>query len=127
MPMTINPGMLMFCILDSCIAFFLVFFVTRSKFGGAEKALARIIATVLGTIVFIVYFAVLIWFNTQPHTLEDVWQKVIYAAPIVLSALMIILTLLSQPPEPKKEAAETEENEEEEETPEEADEQNETE
>ena len=127
MPMTINPGMLLFCILDSCIAFFLVFFVTRSKFGGAEKALARIIATVLGTIVFIVYFAVLIWFTTESHTLEDAWQKVIYAAPIVLSALMIILTLLSQPPKPEKESEETEANKEtEEETPEETNEQKET-
>ena len=123
MPTTINPGMLMFCILDSCIAFFLVFFVTRSKFGGADKALARIIAAVLGTLVFIVYFAVLIWFNTESHTLEDAWQKVIYAAPIVLSALMIILTLLSQPSEPKKDEAETEENGEEEDTPEEPEEQ----
>lgn len=112
MSMTISPGMLMFCILDSCIAFFLVFFVTRSKFGGADKALARIIATVLGTLVFIIYFAVLIWFNTKSHTLEDAWQKVIYAAPIVLSALMIILTLLSQPPKPKKDEAETDGNEE---------------
>ena len=126
MPTTINPGMLMFCILDSCIAFFLVFFVTRSKFGGAGKALARIIAAVLGIVVFIVYFAVLIWFNTESHTLEDAWQKVIYAAPIVLSALMIILTLLSQPPEPKNETTETEENEEEE-TPDETNEQKETE
>ena len=126
MPMTINPGMLIFCILDSCVAFFLVFFVARSKFGGADKALARILATVLGTLVFIAYFAVLIWFNTESHTLEDAWQKVIYAAPIVLSALMIILTLLSQPPKPQGKPEENEETAEETEETEEINEEDET-
>jgi hypothetical protein len=116
--MLINPGMLIFCLLDSTIAFLLVFFVSRAKFGGIKSALARILSSVLGTLVFIVYFAVLIWFNTVEHTLADAWKKLIYAAPIVLSILMIILTLLCQPPK-KKEQTE-EETEETEENPEEA-------
>lgn len=100
--MTINPGMLFFCIFDSVIAFFLVFFVTRSKFGGAKKTLARVLASLLGILVFAIYFAVLIWFNTEPHTISDAGKMVVYAAPIVFSVLMIILTLLSQPPKKKE-------------------------
>ena len=96
--MTINPGLLFFCIIDSVIAFFLVFFVTRSKFGGAEKTLARVLASVFGTIVFTIYFGVLIWFNTASRTISYTSQIIVYALPIVLSILMIVLTLLSQPP-----------------------------
>ena len=96
MTMTINPGMLLFCILDSCIAFFFVYFITRSKFGGVKKTLARILASILATLVFIVYFAVLIWFNTAHRTVSQAAQNVVYAAPIVLSILMTVLTLLSQ-------------------------------
>lgn len=109
--MTIQPAMLIFCILDSCIAFLLVFFVSRAKFGGNDSALARIISSILGTIVFITYFAVLIWFNTESRTLSDAWQKVIYAAPIVLSLLMMLLTWLSQPPKQKKDKDEEESTE----------------
>ena len=113
--MTIHPGMLLFCILDSCIAFLLVFFVSRAKFGGSNNALARIVSSIVGTIVFIVYFCILIWFNTESYTISDAGQKVIYAAPIVLSILMVILTWLSQPPK-KKEAEKLTANEEQEET-----------
>ena len=105
--MTINPGRLFFCILDSCIAFFFVFFVTRSKFGGAKKTLARVIASILGILVSVIYFAVLIWFNTESHTISDAGKKVVYAAPIVLSVLMTILTLLCQPPKKKEDTEET--------------------
>ena len=100
--MTINPGMLIFCLLDSSIAFLLVFFVSRAKFGGEKSMLARVISAILGTLVFIVHFGVLIWFNAG--------KAVVYAAPIVLSILMIILTLLSQPPK-KENEEETEESE----------------
>ena len=96
--MTINPGMLIFCLLDSSIAFLLVFFVSRAKFGGEKSMLARVISAILGTLVFIVHFGVLIWFNTEPVTISAAGKAVVYAAPIVLSILMIILTLLSQPP-----------------------------
>jgi len=60
--MTINPGMLIFCLLDSAIAFLLVFFVSRAKFGGEKSMLARVISAILGTLVFIVHFGVLIWY-----------------------------------------------------------------
>ena len=106
--MTINPGMLIFCLLDSAIAFLLVFFVSRAKFGGEKSMLARVISAILGTLVFIVHFGVLIWFNTEPVTISAAGKAVVYAAPIVLSILMIILTLLSQPP--KKEETEESEN-----------------
>lgn len=99
--MTINPGMLIFCLLDSAIAFLLVFFVSRAKFGGEKSMLARVISAILGTLVFIVHFGVLIWFNTEPVTISAAGKAVVYAAPIVLSILMIILTLLSQPPKKK--------------------------
>ena len=92
--MTINPGMLIFCLLDSAIAFLLVFFVSRAKFGGEKSMLARVISAILGTLVFIVHFGVLIWFNTEPVTISAAGKAVVYAAPIVLSILMIILTLL---------------------------------
>ena len=104
--MTINPGMLIFCLLDSAIAFLLVFFVSRAKFGGEKSMLARVISAILGTLVFIVHFGVLIWFNTEPVTISAAGKAVVYAAPIVLS----ILTLLSQPPK-KENEEETEESE----------------
>lgn len=118
MPTIINPGMLIFALLDSCIAFLLVFFVARARFGGVKSTLARILGTVLGTIVFIVYFAMIVWFNTERHTINEAGKNVFYAAPIVLSILMIALTLLSQPP--KKKDTEEEAEEEPEEEPEEA-------
>ena len=105
--MTINPGMLIFCLLDSSIAFLLVFFVSRAKFGGEKSMLARVISAILGTLVFIVHFGVLIWFNTEPVTISAAGKAVVYAAPIVLSILMIIL---SQPPK-KENEEETEESE----------------
>ena len=108
--MTINPGMLIFCLLDSSIAFLLVFFVSRAKFGGEKSMLARVISAILGTLVFIVHFGVLIWFNTEPVTISAAGKAVVYAAPIVLSILMIILPLLSQPPK-KENEEETEESE----------------
>lgn len=113
--MIISPGMLIFSLLDSGIAFLLVFFVSRAKFGGEKSTLARTIGAVLGTVVFMIYFGVLIWFNTEPHTISDAGQKVVYAAPIVLSVLMTALTLLSQPPKIKEQKAEEETPEEEEE------------
>lgn len=113
--MTINPGMLIFSLLDSGLAFLLVFFVSRARFGGEKSTLARTIGAILGTVVFVIYFGVLIWFNTEPHTISDAGQKVVYAAPIVLSILMTALTLLSQPPKKKEQEAEEETSEEEEE------------
>ncbi len=107
--MQINPGMLIFALLDSVIAFLLVFFVARAKFGGVKSTLARTIAAILGTLVFILYFALIVWFNTELHTISDAAKNVIYAAPIVLSILMTILTLLSQPPKVENTDVEAEE------------------
>lgn len=116
--MIMNPGMLIFSLLDSGIAFLFVFFVVRARFGGVKSTLARSLAAVLGTVVFVVYFAVLVWFNIEDHTISQAGKNVVYAAPIVLSILMSALTLLSQPPR-KKEIAAAVEEEEETETPEE--------
>lgn len=78
---------------------------------GAKKVcLPGVISAILGTLVFIVHFGVLIWFNTEPVTISAAGKAVVYAAPIVLSILMIILTLLSQPPK-KENEEETEESE----------------
>lgn len=112
--MTISPGMLIFCLLDSGIAFLFVFLVSRARFGGEKSTLARTLGAVLGTVVFILYFGVLIWFNTEPHTISDAGKKVVYAAPIVLSILMTSLTLLCQPPKNKEQKTEEEIPEEEE-------------
>lgn len=105
--MIMNPGMLLFGLFDSGVAFFLVYSITKAKFGGNKSTLARTIAAILGTIVFIVYFAVIVWFNTEPRTISQAAKTVVYAAPIVLTVLMSVLVLLSQPPK-KKEAEEKE-------------------
>lgn len=107
--MIINSGMLIFCVFDSFIAFFLVFFVTRSKLGGPNKVIARTLATILGILAGTAHLAATIWFNTEAHTISDAGKNVVYAAPIVLSVLMIVLTLLSQPPKKSDEEKEEEE------------------
>lgn len=101
--MIMNPGMLLFGLIDSGVAFFLVYNIVKAKFGGEKSTLARSIAAVLGTIIFIVYFAVIVWFNTNPHTVRQEVKTVVYAAPFVLTILMTALVLLSQPPKAKTE------------------------
>lgn len=110
--MIMNPGMLFFGLVDSGIAFFLVYSITKAKFGGDEKAVARITAAILGTLVFCIYFGVIVWFNTQIYTVSGTVKMVVYLAPIVLSLLMGALVLLSQPP--KRKVHETDEDTEEE-------------
>ena len=107
--MVMNPGMLLFGLFDSAIAFFLVYNVTKAKLGGNEKMLARILGASLGTIVFVVYFGIIVWFNTDRNTVSQAARTVVYAAPIVLSALMIVLDLLSQPPGRRTDSEEDEE------------------
>lgn len=109
--MTISPGMLLFAIVDSAIAAFLVFNITKAKFGGDEKTFARLFAAILGTIVFCVYLAVIVWFNTDPVTVSKAAKMVVYLAPIVLTILMTALVLLSIPPKKKEEDEEGEEGE----------------
>lgn len=107
--MVMNPGMLLFGLFDSAIAFFLVYNVTKAKLGGNEKMLARILGASLGTIVFVVYFGIIVWFNTDRNTVSQAARTVVYAAPIILSALMIVLVLLSQPPGRRTDSEEDEE------------------
>ena len=107
--MDMNPLMLFFALFDSGIAFFLVYYVVKAKFGGEKKAIARILSSILGILVFIVYFATIIWFNTDRSDVTELVRNTVYAAPIVLSILMLILVTLSKPPKPKKEE-ETKEN-----------------
>lgn len=105
-PVIMNPGMLLFGLVDSGIAFFLVYSIAKAKFGGNEKMLARIIGASLGTIVFAVYFGIIVWFNTVPNAASQAAKNLVYAAPIVLTLLMGALVLLSQPPKQQKEAEE---------------------
>lgn len=103
--MTMNPAMLLFGLVDSGIAFFLVFYICRAKFGGMRSLVARTIGTILGTIVFTVYFGVIVWFNTVVYTVSQSVKLTVYLAPIVLTILMTALVLLSQPTREKKKTA----------------------
>ena len=96
--MIMNPGMLLFGLIDSGVAFFLVYYIVKARFGGNQKAIARILAAILGTLVFTIYFAVIVWFNTATYSVAQEVKMVVYLAPFVLSALMTALVLLSQPP-----------------------------
>ena len=102
--MRISAGMLLFALIDSGLAFFLVYYVAKAKFGGDGKSIARVMGAFLGTITFIIYFAVIVWFNTYPITAPEEVKLVVYWAPFVLSALMLILVHLSKPS--KKESPE---------------------
>ena len=100
--MTISVGMLLFCIIDSIVAFFLVYHVTKAKI--RKKNIAQIISAILDILVASAFFAVTIWFNTSPYTISKEAQYVVYLAPIVLSILMIILVLLSAPPKKEEDS-----------------------
>lgn len=95
--------MLLFGLLDAGVAFFLVYSVVKAKFGGNQKAIARTLGTVFGILVFIAEFCAIVWFNTQENTISPAFQNVVYAAPLVLSLLTVVLVILSQPPKPKEE------------------------
>ena len=95
--MRISAGMLIFALIDSGLAFFLVYYVAKAKFGGDQKSLARAMGAFLGTVTFIVYFGVIVWFNTYPITASDAVKQVVYWAPPVLCVLMLILIQLSKP------------------------------
>ena len=95
--MRISPGMLIFALFDSGVAFFLVYYIVKAKFGGDQKSIARALAAAFGTITFIAYFGVIVWFNSYPVTVNDDVKITVYLAPIVLSILMLILVQLSKP------------------------------
>ena len=98
--MRISVGMLLFALFDSAVAFFLVYYVTKAKFGGDQKSIARILGAVLGTLTFITYFAVIVWFNTYPITASNAVKQIVYWMPIILSILMLVLIWLSKPQKP---------------------------
>lgn len=111
--MTMSPGMLLFGLLDSGVAFYLVYNIAKAKFGGDKSTLARTIGTILGVLVFIVYFGVIVWFNTDFYTVSREVKMTVYLAPPVMAVLMVALVLLSQPPKKKNEPEESAEDEEE--------------
>ncbi len=109
--------MLLFAFFDAAVAFLFVFLMIRAKFGGLKSTFARTLGSLLGTIVFIIYFSTIVWINTDSCHLSHDVIMVIYLAPIVLTILMTILVLLSLPPKQKEEEENelNEENKEEEE------------
>lgn len=108
--MIMNPGMLLFGLLDSAIAFLLVFNLTRARFGGRKSTIGRTVGAILGILVFCVYFSVIVWFNTDIYTVSQAVKMTVYLAPIVLGILITALVILSQPPKkkPEEEDEETE-------------------
>ncbi|MBO6108944.1 MAG: hypothetical protein J6P16_06030 [Eubacterium sp.] len=110
--MRIGAGMLLFDLFDSGLAFFLVYYVVKAKFGGDSKAIARILGAFFGIVTFIIYFGVIVWFNSYPVTAPDYVKTTVYLAPIVLSVLMLILVQLSKPSKSPVELPEAEDDEE---------------
>lgn len=96
--MIMNVGMLIFGIFDSVVVFFLVYSMIKAKLGGDTKKLARIVSAIVATVTASVYFAVIVWFNTNLYTVSFEAKMVVYLAPIVLAVLMGVLVWLSQPP-----------------------------
>ena len=96
--MIMNVGMLIFGIFDSVVAFFLVYNMIKAKLGGDTKKLARIVSAIVATITASVYFAVIVWFNTNLYTISFEAKMVVYLSLFVLAVLMGVLVWLSQPP-----------------------------
>lgn len=99
--MGINVGMLIFGLFDSALAFFLVYCLWTSWLKG--KRFGQILGIIFGTLVFTTYLTLFIWFNTPGVWVRPDIRTIIYAAPIVLTVLLSILTLLSQQPKKKEE------------------------
>lgn len=103
--MGINVGMLIFGLFDSALAFFLVYCLWVSWLKG--KRIGQILGIIFGTLVFTTYLTLFIWFNSPGVRVRSDIRTIIYAAPIVLTILLSILTLLSQTS--KKEESENDE------------------
>lgn len=103
--MGINVGMLIFGLFDSALAFFLVYCLWVSWLKG--KRIGQILGIIFGTLVFTTYLTLFIWFNSPGVRVRSDIRTIIYAAPIVLTILLSILTLLSQTS--KKEEGENDE------------------
>ncbi len=99
--MGINVGMLIFGLFDSALAFFLVYCLWTSWLKG--KRIGQILGIIFGTLVFTTYLTLFIWFNTPGVWVRSDIRTIIYAAPIVLTILLSILTLLSQQPKKQEE------------------------
>lgn len=97
--MGINVGMLLFGLFDGALAFTIVFCLIRAWMKG--KKIGRVLGTIFGILVFSAYIALFVWFNTPGTRVNIDFRNIIYAAPIVLSILLVTLVLLSQPPKPK--------------------------
>ena len=100
--MGINVGMLIFGLFDSALAFFLVYCLWVSWLKG--KRIGQILGIIFGTLVFTTYLTL---FNSPGVRVRSDIRTIIYAAPIVLTILLSILTLLSQTS--KKEEGENDE------------------
>ena len=99
--MGIHVGMLIFGLFDGGLAYAIVYCLLKSRFKG--KKIVRILGVIMGTIIFSIYTALFIWFNSPHVSVNPDVKTVVYAAPIVLSVLLSALVLLSQPPKLKKE------------------------
>lgn len=97
------------------VCLFLVFSTVHSLFfwciafgplGLKGKRIGQILGIIFGTLVFTTYLTLFIWFTPRVRVRSDI-QTIIYAAPIVLTILLSILTLLSQTS--KKEEGENDE------------------
>lgn len=108
--MGINVGMLIFGLFDSALAFFLVYCLWTSWLKG--KRIGQILGIIFGTLVFTTYLTLFIWFNTPGVWVRSDIRTIIYAAPIVLTILLSILTLLSQQPQKQEEYGDEDSSEE---------------
>lgn len=113
--MGIHPGMLIFALFDGGLAFLIVFCLVKAHF--KKEMLGRSLGTILGMIIFSIYIALFVLFNTPGVFVRPDLKWIVYLAPIVLFVLLTVLVLLSQPPKKRdledtdleKENTETEE------------------
>lgn len=94
--MGISVGMLIFGLFDGSLAYAVVYCLLKARFKGGK--IGRILGTILGTITFAAYIALFVWFDTTHQAVNPDFKTIIYAAPIVLSVLLSVLVVLSQPP-----------------------------
>lgn len=104
--MGINVGMLIFGLFDSTLAFFLVYCLWTSWIKG--KTHRSDFGHYFRDFGITTYLTLFIWFNSPGVRVRSDIRTIIYAAPIVLTILLSILTLLSQTS--KKEEGENDEN-----------------
>lgn len=94
--MGISIGMLIFGLFDGALAFSIVFCLLKARFKG--KKIGKVLGTIFGTILFAIYIALFVFFNTPGTKFHPDFRTFVYVAPLVLSALLTVLVILSQPP-----------------------------